>query len=137
MVTDIAPGYDHITSAIGATAAAFHGASLLCYVTPAEHLGLPNAKDVKEGVIAYRIAAHAADVARGLPGARERDDAMSRARRAFDWEQQFDLALDGEGARERYEAARVQSDNGESDFCSMCGKDFCAVRNTQQILDDQ
>ncbi|MDP6630344.1 MAG: phosphomethylpyrimidine synthase ThiC [Kiritimatiellia bacterium] len=137
VVTDIAPGYDHITSAIGATAAAFHGASLLCYVTPAEHLGLPTAKDVKEGVIAYRIAAHAADVARGLPGARERDDAMSRARRAFDWDQQFDLALDGEGARARYEAARVESDDDESDFCSMCGKDFCAVRNTQQILDEQ
>jgi len=137
VVTDIAPGYDHITSAIGATAAAFHGASLLCYVTPAEHLGLPDAKDVKEGVIAYRIAAHAADVARGLPGARDRDDAMSRARRAFDWDQQFELALDGEGARERYEAARVESDDGESDFCSMCGKDFCAVRNTQQILEDQ
>ncbi len=137
VVTDIAPGYDHITSAIGATAAAFHGASLLCYVTPAEHLGLPNAQDVKEGVIAYRIAAHAADVARGLPGARDRDDAMSRARRAFDWEQQFALALDGEGARARYEAARVDTDGDESDFCSMCGKDFCAVRNTQKILDEQ
>jgi len=137
VVTDIAPGYDHITSAIGATAAAFHGASLLCYVTPAEHLGLPNAQDVKEGVVAYRIAAHAADVARGLPGARDRDDAMSRARRAFDWNQQFALALDGEGARARYEAARVESDSDESDFCSMCGKDFCAVRNTQQILEDQ
>lgn len=137
VVTDIAPGYDHISSAIGATAAAFHGASLLCYVTPAEHLGLPNARDVREGVIAYRIAAHAADVARGLPGARDIDDAMSRARRAFDWDKQFALALDGETARERYEASRVPSEDGEDDFCSMCGRDFCAVRNTQKILDDQ
>ena len=136
VVTDIAPGYDHITSAIGATAAAFHGASLLCYVTPAEHLGLPTACDVKEGVVAYRIAAHAADVARGLPGARARDDAMSRARRTFDWEKQFELALDGEAARARYEASRVQTDE-DSDFCSMCGRDFCAVRNTPQILEDQ
>lgn len=137
VVTDIAPGYDHITSAIGATAAAFHGASLLCYVTPAEHLGLPNARDVRDGVVAYRIAAHAADVARGLPGAREVDDAMSRARRSFDWEQQFALALDGATACSRYKASHTPGADDEHDFCSMCGRDFCAVRNTQRIIDDQ
>ena len=132
VVTDIAPGYDHITSSIGATAAAFYGASLLCYVTPAEHLGLPTADDVRHGVVAYRIAAHAADVARGLPGARDADDAMARARRAFDWERQFELALDGEEARSRYEAARSE-DAGDPDHCSMCGRDFCAVRTSQRL----
>ena len=132
VVTDIAPGYDHITSAIGATAAAYHGASLLCYVTPAEHLGLPTACDVKDGIMAYRIAAHAADVARGLPGARDRDDAISRARRAFDWSRQFELALDGDTARARYEASRSH-DGDADDFCSMCGREFCAVRKTRQL----
>jgi phosphomethylpyrimidine synthase len=133
VVTDIAPGYDHITSCIGATAAAFHGASLLCYVTPAEHLGLPTAEDVHSGVVAYRIAAHAADVARGLPGARERDDAMAQARRAFDWPRQFALALDGETARRRYEEARAA--DGEPDHCSMCGKAFCAVRISKELAE--
>lgn len=132
IVTDIAPGYDHITSAIGATMAAYYGAALLCYVTPAEHLGLPNDKDVRDGVIAYKIAAHAADVALKIPGARDRDDAMTDARRAFNWERQFELALDGETARARYEAARDPAAT-EDDHCSMCGQEFCALRNTRQV----
>jgi len=132
VVTDIAPGYDHITSAIGATAAAFHGAALLCYVTPAEHLGLPDEDEVRQGVVAYRIAAHAADVARGLPGAREADDAISDARREFDWEGQFRVALDGDYARARYERTRAAS-GGKADHCSMCGEQFCALRTTKRI----
>jgi phosphomethylpyrimidine synthase len=135
VVCDIAPGYDHITSCIGATAAAYHGASLLCYVTPAEHLGLPCGEDVKEGIIAYRIAAHAADVARGLPGAREADDRMADARTAFDWERQFELSMDPEGARSRYERARA-TDAGEPDHCSMCGREFCALRTSQRVRHD-
>jgi phosphomethylpyrimidine synthase len=133
VVTDIAPGYDHITSCIGATAAATYGASLLCYVTPAEHLGLPTLEDVHAGVIAYRIAAHAADVARGLPGARGLDDEISRARMAFDWDRQFALALDGDAARCRYERARAKGE--EPDHCSMCGRDFCAVRASRRLAD--
>jgi phosphomethylpyrimidine synthase len=136
LVTDVAPGYDHITSAIGATAAGVHGASLLCYVTPAEHLGLPNAQDVHDGVIAYRIAAHAADVARGLPGARDWDDAMSDARAKLDWKRQFELAIDGDTARKKYEESRVCSDD-EDDFCSMCGKEFCAIRTTRRIAESE
>lgn len=132
VVTDIAPGYDHITSCIGATAAAFHGAALLCYVTPAEHLGLPTAEEVHQGVIAYRIAAHAADVARGLPGARDADDAMADARMAFDWNRQFSLAIDGARARQRYEQTRA-CDGLEPDHCSMCGRDFCAIRTTKRL----
>lgn len=132
VVTDIAPGYDHITSCIGATAAAYYGASLLCYVTPAEHLGLPSVEDVKTGVIAYRIAAHAADVARKLPGARDRDDEMARARVSFDWARQFELSLDPAAARSRYERARVAGEN-EADHCSMCGKEFCAIRTTRRV----
>jgi phosphomethylpyrimidine synthase len=132
LVTDIAPGYDHITSAIGATAAAVHGASLLCYVTPAEHLSLPSAHDVHEGVIAYKIAAHSADVARGLKGARDRDDAMADARANFDWNRQFELSLDPTTARERYEAGRSTAE-GDPDHCSMCGRDFCAVRTTRRL----
>jgi phosphomethylpyrimidine synthase len=132
VVTDIAPGYDHITSCIGATAAAYHGASLLCYVTPAEHLGLPCDDEVKRGVIAYRIAAHAADVARGLPGARKPDDEMARARVDFDWARQFELAMDPSTARERYEATR-SNEEGEADHCSMCGRDFCALRTTRSL----
>lgn len=131
VVTDIAPGYDHITSCIGATAAAFHGASLLCYVTPAEHLGLPTEQDVHEGVMAYRIAAHAADIAKGVPGAREKDDAMADARMAFDWDRQFSLAMDGARARSVYEKARVET--ADTDHCSMCGKDFCSVRATRRM----
>jgi len=130
VVTDIAPGYDHITSCIGATSAALHGASLLCYVTPAEHLGLPTLDEVRTGVISHRIAAHAADVARGLPGARQLDDDMARARLDFDWERQFALALDGDKARCRYKETAV---GDESDHCSMCGREFCALRTTKRM----
>jgi len=134
LTIDIAPGYDHITSCIGATAAACHGASLLCYVTPAEHLGLPDAEEVHQGMIAYKIAAHAGDVARGLPGARDRDDAISRARAAFDWEQQFALALDPQRARARWLRTRAcQEGEHTDDHCSMCGKAFCAMRTTRRI----
>jgi len=132
VVTDVAPGYDHLTSCIGATTAAYYGASLLCYVTPAEHLGLPTVDDVKTGVIACRIAAHAADIARNLPGAREIDDSMARARLDFDWERQFELAMDGDTARARHEQMRSSSE-GDSDYCSMCGKEFCAVRTTKRL----
>ena len=134
VVTDIAPGYDHITSAIGATAAATYGASLLCYVTPAEHLGLPDSHEVHEGVVAYRIAAHAGDVARGLPEARKRDDAMADARAAFDWERQFTLSLDPDRAKSRWLKTRKFTDEAHSDdHCSMCGKEFCAVRTSRRI----
>lgn len=132
VVTDIAPGYDHITSCIGATAAATYGACLLCYVTPAEHLGLPDEQEVHEGVIAYRIAAHAGDVARGLPGAREADDAMAEARMAMDWNRQFSLSLDPGHARQRYERTRVCLP-GQEDHCSMCGPEFCAIRTSKRI----
>ena len=133
VVTDIAPGYDHITSCIGATAAACYGASLLCYVTPAEHLGLPDGEEVHQGMIAYRIAAHSGDVARGLPGARDRDDAMARARVAFDWEAQFGQALDPERARARWMKTRMCQGEKTDDHCSMCGKEFCAVRTSKRI----
>ena len=133
VVTDIAPGYDHITSCIGATAAACYGASLLCYVTPAEHLGLPDGEEVHQGMIAYRIAAHAGDVARGLPGARDRDDTMARARLAFDWETQFKCALDPERARTRWLKTRACQSEHTDDHCSMCGKEFCAVRTSKRI----
>jgi len=136
LVTDIAPGYDHITSAIGATMAAFFGASMLCYVTPKEHLGLPDKEDVRNGVIAYKIAAHAADIARKRPKARERDDAMARARFAFDWEKQFELALDPERAREYRRASRPEGEN-EEEFCTMCGPDFCAMGITHALKDGQ
>lgn len=134
VTTDIAPGYDHIVSAIGATAAATYGASLLCYVTPAEHLGLPDGEEVHQGCIAYKIAAHAGDVARGLPHVRDIDDEMSRARRDFDWEKQFKCALDPERARSRWLKTRHFTDEAHSDdHCSMCGKQFCAVRTSRRI----
>ena len=134
VVTDIAPGYDHIVSAIGATAAATYGASLLCYVTPAEHLGLPDAEEVHQGCIAYKIAAHAGDVARGLPHARERDDAMSDARAAFDWDRQFEICIDPKRAKERWLKTRAFTDVAhDDDHCSMCGKQFCAVRTSRRI----
>lgn len=129
LVTDVAPGYDHITSAIGGAIAATYGASFLCYVTPAEHLRLPTVEDVKEGIIASKIAAHAADVAKGLPGADDWDYQMSEARRNLDWERQFSLALDPEKAR----AYRAQSTPEREDTCTMCGK-MCAVRNINKIL---
>ena len=134
VTTDIAPGYDHIVSAIGATAAATYGASLLCYVTPAEHLGLPDSDEVHRGCIAYKIAAHAGDVARGLPGARDRDDAMAQARAAFDWDRQFELCLDPKRAKERWLRTRAFTDEAHhEDHCSMCGKQFCAVRTSRRI----
>jgi phosphomethylpyrimidine synthase len=133
IVTDIAPGYDHITSAIGATAAAFFGASLLCYVTPKEHLGLPDIEDVREGVVAFKIAAHAADVARGRPGARSRDDAMSRARYRFDWEEMFRCSLDPDKARAFFKKSGEDFCNLSTDYCSMCGPKFCAMRLTRQV----
>ncbi len=128
LVTDISPGYDHISSAIGAAIAGQHGADYLCYVTPKEHLGLPNANDVREGIIAYKIAAHAADIAKGIPGARDRDDELSRARYSMDWERQFALSLDPERAREY----RTQDLSAGADFCSMCGPDFCSMRLDQK-----
>ena len=129
LVTDVAPGYDHITSAIGGAIAATYGASFLCYVTPAEHLRLPNLEDVKEGIIASKIAAHAADIAKGIPGAIDWDNKMSEARRELDWEKMFDLAIDSEKAR-RY---RAESKPENEDTCTMCGK-MCAVRNINKIL---
>lgn len=134
VVTDIAPGYDHIVTAIGATAAATYGASLLCYVTPAEHLGLPDADEVHQGCIAYKIAAHAGDIARHLPGARDRDDQMAQARHDFCWDEQFALSLDPDHARNRWMKTRASAevDHGD-DHCSMCGKQFCAVRTSKRI----
>jgi phosphomethylpyrimidine synthase len=127
LVTDIAPGYDHITSAIGATMAGYAGAAMLCYVTPKEHLGLPNKEDVKQGVIAYKIAAHAADVARHRKGSRDRDDALSRARFAFDWNEQFRLALDPETARSMHDETLPAEGYKTAAFCSMCGPKFCSM----------
>ncbi len=131
LVTDIAPGYDHITSAIGAAMIGWHGASMLCYVTPKEHLGLPNADDVRQGIIAYKIAAHAADVARHRPGARDRDDALSYARFLFDWNKQFELSLDPETARSMHDETLVDDSYKEAKFCSMCGPKFCSMNVTQ------
>ena len=133
LVTDIAPGYDHITSAIGAAMIGWYGASMLCYVTPKEHLGLPDANDVREGVIAYKIAAHAADIARGRAGARDRDDALSRARFAFDWEAQFKLALDPERARAYHDATLPADYFKSAEFCSMCGPKFCSMHLTRDL----
>jgi phosphomethylpyrimidine synthase len=131
LVTDVAPGYDHITSAIGATEAARAGAAMLCYVTPKEHLGLPDKGDVRDGLAAYRIAAHAADVANGLPGARDWDDALSEARYEFDWRRQFDLALDPERAQAYHDQTLPGDNYKEARFCSMCGVDFCSMRIDQ------
>jgi phosphomethylpyrimidine synthase len=128
VVTDIAPGYDHITSAIGAAVAAQHGAAMLCYVTPAEHLGLPDADDVRQGIVAYKIAAHAADVARHRPGARQRDDEMARARYAFDWKRQFELSLDPDTARAKHDETLPPEEAASAEYCSMCGPKFCAMR---------
>lgn len=135
LVTDIAPGYDHITSAIGAAVAGTAGAALLCYVTPKEHLGLPNAKDVRDGVIAYKIAAHAADIARHRPGARDRDDALSKARFTFDWEQQFALSLDPETARAMHDETLPDEYFKSAEFCSMCGPKFCSMKISQEIME--
>lgn len=131
IVTDVAPGYDHITSAIGASIAAHAGAAMLCYVTPKEHLGLPDPEDVRAGCIAYKIAAHAADIARGRPGARDWDDAISKARYDFDWDEQFRLSLDPETAREMHDETLPQHKFKEAEFCSMCGPKFCAMAITR------
>lgn len=133
LVTDIAPGYDHITSAIGAALAGWSGAAMLCYVTPKEHLGLPNREDVKQGVIAYKIAAHAADLARGRPGAQDRDDALSKARFAFDWNEQFRLSLDPDTARAYHDETLPQDTFKSAHFCSMCGPKYCSMRITEDI----
>ena len=134
LVTDIAAGYDHISSAIGAAVGGWHGASMLCYVTPKEHLGLPNAADVREGIIAYKIAAHAADIARGRPDARKVDDEMSDARYGFDWNRQFELALDPDRAKEYHDETLPQDVFKEAEFCSMCGPKFCSYKITQNIV---
>ena len=131
LVTDIFPGYDHITSCIGATAAAYHGASMLCYVTPKEHLGLPKKDDVKQGCVAYRIAAHAADVALGIPGTRDRDDELTKARAALNWQKHFDLSFDPELAR----AFHDEDLDVDTDFCAMCGHDWCSVRISKEITE--
>jgi len=131
LVTDIAPGYDHITSAIGAAMIGWYGADMLCYVTRKEHLGLPNAEEVREGVIAYKIAAHAADIARGRAGARDRDDALSRARYAFDWNEQFRLSLDPDRARELHDEALPAEYFKSAEFCAMCGPKFCSMHITR------
>jgi len=133
LVTDVAPGYDHITSAIGAAMIGWHGADMLCYVTRKEHLGLPNAEEVREGVIAYKIAAHAADIARRRPHARDRDDALSRARFAFDWNEQFRLSLDPERARALHDETLPAEYFKSAEFCSMCGPKFCSMHITQEI----
>ena len=133
LVTDVAPGYDHITSAIGAAMAGWYGASMLCYVTPKEHLGLPEVEDVRQGVIAYKIAAHAADVARHRKGARDRDDALSRARYSFNWKAQFDLSLDPETARRMHDETLPQEAFKTAAFCSMCGPKFCSMRISEDI----
>src|SRR5213075_728449 len=133
LTTDIAPGYDHITSAIGAAMIGWYGTAMLCYVTPKEHLGLPNKKDVKDGVIAYKIAAHAADLAKGHPGAQYRDNAISKARFEFRWEDQFNLSLDPETAREFHDETLPQEGAKTAHFCSMCGPHFCSMRITEDV----
>jgi phosphomethylpyrimidine synthase len=130
LVTDFAPGYDHITSAIGAAMIGWYGASMLCYVTPKEHLGLPNREDVKQGIIAYKIAAHAADIARHRPGARDRDDDLSRARYRFDWRKQFELSLDPETAEAMHDETLPEEGFKDAAFCSMCGPKFCSMNHS-------
>ncbi len=133
LVTDIAPGYDHITSAIGAAIAGQSGAAMLCYVTPREHLGLPDLNDVKQGVIAYKIAAHAADIARKRPGARDRDDELSRARFTFDWKKQFALSMDPEHAQALHDETLADEYFKEAEFCAMCGPKFCSMALSQEL----
>ena len=135
LTTDIAPGYDHITSAIGAAMIGWYGTAMLCYVTPKEHLGLPNREDVKQGVIAYKIAAHAADLAKGHPGARRRDDALSQARFEFRWEDQFNLSLDPDTARSYHDETLPAEGAKDAQFCSMCGPKFCSMSITQDVRD--
>jgi phosphomethylpyrimidine synthase len=133
LVVDVAPGYDHISSAIGAAMIGWYGADMLCYVTPKEHLGLPNAEDVRQGVIAYKIAAHAADIARGRAGARDRDDALSKARYGFDWNEQFRLSLDPERAREYHDESLPAEYFKSAEFCAMCGPKFCSMHHSRTL----
>ena len=130
-----APGYDHITSAIGAAMIGWYGTAMLCYVTPKEHLGLPNREDVKEGLMAYKIAAHAADVAKGHPGARHRDDAMSKARFEFRWMDQFNIGLDPERAMAYHDETLPRDSAKVAHFCSMCGPKFCSMKISQEVRD--
>jgi phosphomethylpyrimidine synthase len=135
LTTDIAPGYDHITSAIGAAMIGWYGTAMLCYVTPKEHLGLPDKKDVKDGIIAYKIAAHAADLAKGHPGAQIRDNALSKARFEFRWEDQFNLGLDPDTAKQFHDETLPQEGAKLAHFCSMCGPHFCSMKITQDVRD--
>ncbi|MBV8462781.1 MAG: phosphomethylpyrimidine synthase ThiC, partial [Acidimicrobiales bacterium] len=135
LTTDVAPGYDHITSAIGAATIGMHGTAMLCYVTPKEHLGLPDLDDVKQGMIAYKIAAHAADLAKGHPGAQVWDDALSTARFEFRWEDQFELSLDPELARAYHDETLPAEPAKTAHFCSMCGPKFCSMRISQDVRD--
>jgi phosphomethylpyrimidine synthase len=133
LTTDIAPGYDHITSAIGAAMIGWYGTAMLCYVTPKEHLGLPDKNDVKDGIMAYKIAAHAADLAKGHPGAQARDNALSKARFEFRWEDQFNLGLDPDKAREFHDETLPQHAAKQAHFCSMCGPHFCSMKISQDV----
>ena len=135
LTTDIAPGYDHITSAIGAAMIGWYGTAMLCYVTPKEHLGLPDKDDVKDGIIAYKIAAHAADLAKGHPGAQIRDNALSKARFEFRWDDQFNLGLDPEKAKLFHDETLPQDGAKLAHFCSMCGPHFCSMKITQDVRD--
>ncbi|MBT8439651.1 MAG: phosphomethylpyrimidine synthase ThiC, partial [Gammaproteobacteria bacterium] len=135
LVTDIAPGYDHITSGIGAAQIGWYGTAMLCYVTPKEHLGLPDKNDVRDGIITYKLAAHAADLAKGLPGAQVRDNALSKARFEFRWEDQFNLGLDPEKAQEMHDETLPKDSAKVAHFCSMCGPHFCSMKITQDVRD--
>jgi phosphomethylpyrimidine synthase len=135
LVTDIAPAYDHITSAIGAAQIGWYGTAMLCYVTPKEHLGLPNKQDVRDGIITYKIAAHAADLAKGFPGAQIQDNALSKARFEFRWEDQFNLSLDPDRAREYHDETMPKQSGKVAHFCSMCGPKFCSMKITQEVRD--
>jgi phosphomethylpyrimidine synthase len=135
LITDIAPAYDHITSGIGAANIGWYGTAMLCYVTPKEHLGLPNKEDVRDGIVTYKIAAHAADLAKGLPGAQLRDNALSKARFEFRWDDQFNLALDPDRARTFHDQTMPQAAHKVAHFCSMCGPHFCSMKITQDVRD--
>jgi phosphomethylpyrimidine synthase len=135
LVTDISPGYDHLSSAIGAANIGWYGTAMLCYVTPKEHLGLPDKEDVRRGIVAYKVAAHASDLAKGFPGAQLRDNAMSKARFEFRWEDQFNLGLDPDRAREYHDATLPKESMKSAHFCSMCGPKFCSMKITQELRD--
>ena len=137
LATDIAPGYDHITGALGGAIIAQRGCAMLCYVTRKEHLGLPDKEDVREGVVTYKLAAHAADLAKGHPGAQLRDNALAKARFEFRWEDQFNLSLDPHKARSYHDLTLPHANAKQAHFCSMCGPDFCAMKLTQEIRDSR